>query len=103
MPWVAVAILTLRKDWVFSSPVSGSLFRVKHSASPGRRGHICQSSGGMLPELADIRRIYGREESELFRFAEPESWQTRSIGFRAEKYAEVFSVPWRIQLEVWEP
>lgn len=97
--WVACGSLILTAEWTYSLPLSGELFRLTHACPGGYgRGLICQASTTLIPDLFDIKRLYYRDEGELFLFERPAPFDERRIGVRS--FHE--GLNWIISIDCWK-
>ena len=103
MTWIEVATLMPGLDWIYSPGVSGSLFRVRHTASVGLyvRGLICQASETNPRELFGIKRLYPKAEADIYQFPQPDCFDSRCLGVKSKFY--VPNQTWQIGIDVWQP
>lgn len=103
MPWLPLATVTPGKDWAFTPVVVGSLFRVSYQGSSvgyPAVGFIAQASAYAPVELCDIRKIYSKQQYDIFRLGKPDCWTDRVLAVRA---ASPFSlVDWTVTIESWQ-
>jgi hypothetical protein len=110
MTWKRILSTNLTKDWVFSSPVLGRIFRVKQSfSSPppyGYWGYIGQAGRTLsaTPEFANVRRLYPVQKSLVIKFESLPCWEDGTAialkGINHKFSALGFSV--FTTVDVWE-
>lgn len=100
MPWNPLNQITLTDDWLFTDPVQGELFKLRHSnAGSVARAMICQATvvNNEL-FLYQIREI-SANQNEIIKIEKPEAFENRRIGFQ-QIYGEL---DWSIQIEEFIP
>lgn len=104
MVWLSVGTTTVTKGWTYTAPATGSLFRVQHlTPTLKRRGVIAQAAPLAPVQLFQIQGLYAKSEYDLYQFVQPDCWESRVLALRGEDYAEIFSSPWKVALDVWQP
>ena len=102
MVWLSLGTITPSKDWAFTAPVKGSFFRVQHSTVGNslQQGYIAQASGFAPVELSGIRKLYSKQQYDVYQFVQPECWSDRTIAVRNGYYQS--SETWTVAIEVWQ-
>lgn len=102
--WISVATITLDTDWSFTAPVTGTWFRVQHLTTPAddfRRGYIAQASAFAPVQLHGIKRMYSKQEYDLYQFVKPDVWEERMIALR-EYFPSRSGQSWIVRIDVWQ-
>lgn len=101
--WVPVGTYTLAKSWLFTSAVSGTWFRIQHSQPPlNRKGLIAQASAYAPVELHGIKRLYAKQQYDLYQFPQPDCWSDRVIALRGVPYDVEDAIDWTVTIDVWQ-
>ncbi len=103
MPWQSLGILTLTKDWVYTLPVEGELFRFTHYPVDNRnerylKGVVCQGFFDDGLNIFDRRLLTWREEKEAMLFHFPVGLSEHFLAF---KRLDENSIVWNIKAEVF--
>ena len=103
MPWQSLGILTLTKDWVYTLPVVGELFRFTHFPVDNRnerylKGAVCQGFFDDGLNIFDRRLPTWREEKEAMLFYFPSGLNEHFLAF---KRLDENSIVWNIKAEVF--
>lgn len=101
--WKPLATLSLNKGWSLTLPVTGSLFRVGHILTPAndlRQGYIAQASAYAPLEILGIRKLYSKQEYDIYEFIQPICWSERVIAVKNGFYYSPNS--WAVSIDVWE-
>lgn len=108
MSWIECGFIITAKDWLFTPPVAGSEFRIRHilTGEPPRGfyGLIAQGNiSGTTPELLDVRRLWPSSERQVLRFQAPEAFANqRAIAIRGQRRF-ITNLQWHIYIDVWVP
>lgn len=110
MTWKRIFAANLTKNWVFSYPVVGEIFRVKQSLSSpppwGYWGYIGQAGRSLsaTPEFANVRRLYPTSNPLILKFESLPCWEDeRAIALKGinHKFSALgFSI--FATVDVWE-
>jgi hypothetical protein len=93
--WTALDTIALSNTWQLTPSVSGTLFRVSFSHALWGRGLIAQVPIAPPLELANVRKLYGRETS-IYRFEQPACLPNRAIAVM-----QYSGAPWTVDIDVW--
>lgn len=102
--WLPVDTIILDTDWTYTAPVTGTWFRVQHLTVPVdelRRGYIAQASAFAPVELHGIRRMYSKQEYDLYELIKPDPWEERMIAVR-EYFPSRNGQSWTVRIDVWQ-
>lgn len=102
MNWTAVQTIAPTKQWTFTSAVTGSYFRIKHTNAPSNpTAWICQAE--QLPDgtyqIFDEQPIVAHSTTEIFSLFNRGLLANRCIGIR-QKFNALTTNTWSIALEV---
>lgn len=101
--WVPVGTYTLDKAWLFTPAVVGTWFRLQHSQPPlNRRGLIAQASAYAPVELHGIKRLWAKQQYDIYQFPQPDCWSDRVIALRGVPYDVEDSIDWTVTIDVWQ-
>lgn len=94
MVWTTFAKITLDNDWIYTSPVEGSYFRIIHGDYPG-------NSSFLLSQFDENGKVFGHTivKTSLFRevlhLPKPKLATNRRLGFKL-----ISAIPWDITIQV---
>lgn len=94
--WTPLNQITLTSDWLYTDPIEGELFKIRHSnLGSVARAMICQAT--IIDDelfLFQIREI-SANQNEIIKIEKPAAFENRRIGFQ-QIYGEL---DWTIQIE----
>lgn len=101
--WVQVGTFTLQKSWLLTPAVAGTWFRLQHSQPPrSRRGVIAQASAYAPLELTGFRRLWAKEQIDVYQFVQPDCWSDRCLALRGGSLDVEYLSPWTVTIDVWD-
>lgn len=100
--WQIVSTIQAVSSWSLTEPITGKLFRIKHSSISDRaaefRGIISQAfDENNLITYLDVRRLAYKPDLEAFWFEAPAGLLNRKLAIRR---IDNFVEPWEIAIEV---
>ena len=102
--WLSVDTIELDTEWTYTAPATGTWFRVQHLIIGGtafRRGYIAQASSFAPVELHNIKRMYSKQEYDVFQLIKPDPWEERSLAVR-EYFPSRAGESWTVRIDVWQ-
>jgi hypothetical protein len=101
--WANVGAFTLSKSWLFTPAVTGTWFRLQHNQPPlNRRGLIAQASAFAPVQLHGIKRVWAKQQYDVYQFPQPDCWTDRVIALRGVSYDVENANDWIVTLDVWD-
>lgn len=94
MTWTKIAQIELENDWIYTSPVEGSYFRIFHHDYP-TGGSFLISQFNELGEVFGYTLIKPGLFPEVVYLPKPPTATIRKLGFRL-----ISALPWEITVEV---
>jgi hypothetical protein len=104
MTWINLGTIYLTKDWRFTIPVKGEIFRIKHFPINNQKKEYLKAAigQGFLNDginIFDTRRLTYREEIEIFQFSFPLGLDAHSLFFK--RLDNALDIPWIIEVEAF--
>lgn len=99
--WKLVGTITGTRQWQFTNAVDGRWFRITHQMPDDYygKGLICQADlANGDPLLSNIRRLYSKQQQEIYYIPKPVFYTDRRIGV----LTYLGLAEWRVRIEVWD-
>lgn len=105
--WQSIGNFLLTKDWQYSNPVQGEIFRVRSSYIDNSNNQYLKAvvasifvDGGSTINLVESRRLSYRLEPDIFTFYFPFGLGKQRIGV---KKLDTTNLDWSVEVEVFQP
>jgi hypothetical protein len=105
MPWQLISQITLTEQWQLTPPISGEIFRIKHSPifNPNKQYLKAVISPAFIDDginLLKPQRLSYRDAHEVFTFYFPQGIAQQQLAF---KRLDSTYIDWHIEAEIFYP